>query len=467
MADETPADGTPPPVLLIDDDQDLLRAQAQGLEIAGFSVRAFPGGAPALKEVSAEFEGVVLSDVRMPQMDGLAVFRRVLEIDAEIPVILLTGHGDVPTAVQALKDGAYDFLTKPCPIDELTASLRRAVQKRRLVLENRQLRRLHAEHDPARTSLLGASPAMAHLRQNLARIAEADVDVLIVGDSGVGKEAVARALHRMSERRARPFVHVNCASLPDETFQAELLGVEPGVRFGAYGAPTRRSAGRLEKAHRGVLLLDDVDGLSLAQQAKLLGVIEAREVWALGADAPRPLDIRVVATTRTDLDDAVRRGAFRADLFYRLSGITLRVPALRERRGDIPLLFQHLLVSACARLRQPIPRLSAPVHAYLQSHDWPGNVRELEHFAERLALGLEDARLPRAGGERDPPPLAERVAEFEAELIRETLSVNNGDAQASMRQLKLPRKTFYDKLSRHGIRIAEFRSKPSRVAPGQ
>ncbi len=445
----------PPKVIFIDDDADLLAAQAQGLEIAGFAVRAFSNGPDALKHITSEFDGVVMSDVRMPQMDGLAVFRRIQAIDPDIPVILLTGHGDVPMAVQALKDGAYDFLSKPFPMDDLIASLRRASQKRQLVLENRALRQLHADAPAAQTNLLGNSPIMVHLRQTLGQVADADVDILVTGDTGSGKETVARALHRLSNRRNRPFVHINCASLPEETFHAELFGLEPGAKFGPYGGSARRTTGRLEKANKGTLLLDDVDGLSLPQQAKLLGVVEARELWPVGAEEPRSLDIRIVATTKTDLNEAVRRGDFRADLFYRLSGVTLRVPPLSERRGDIGLLFQHFLVSACARLKRPIPKLNAPVHAWLQSHDWPGNVRELEHFAERFALGLEDARLP--GQETEPQSLADRVAEYEADIIRETLSLNHGDVQASMRDLHLARKTFYDKLTRHGIRINDYR----------
>ncbi len=444
-----------PRVIFIDDDADLLAAQAQGLDIAGFSVRAFSNGPDALKHITAEFDGVVMSDVRMPRMDGLGVFRHVQAIDPDIPVILLTGHGDVPMAVQALKDGAWDFLAKPFPMDDLVASLRRASSKRQLVLENRALRQAHADAAAGKTALLGNSPIMVHLRQTLGQVAEAEVDILVTGDTGAGKESVARALHRLSSRRNRPFVHINCAALPEETFHAELFGIEPGARLGAYGGTARRTHGRLEKANRGTLLLDDVDGLSLPQQAKLLGVVEARELWPVGAEEPRALDVRIVATSKTDLGEAVRTGAFRADLFYRLSGVTLRVPPLSERRGDIGLLFQHFLVGACARLKRPIPRLTTQAAAWLQSHDWPGNVRELEHFAERFALGLEEARVP--GTDATALGLAERVGQYEADIIRETLSLRRGDVRTAMHDLQLARKTFYDKLARHNIRIGDFR----------
>jgi two-component system C4-dicarboxylate transport response regulator DctD len=342
-------------------------------------------------------------------------------------------------------------------MDELVVSLKRAAQKRRLVLENRQLRALHAEPEDTGSLLLGDSPIIVHLRQTLAQIADAEIDVLITGETGAGKETAARALHRMSNRRGKPFAHINCASLPEDTYHVDLFGAEPGPRSGAF-APSRRIVGRLERAHRGVVLLDDVDALSLAQQAKLLSVVEGRQIWPLGAEEPRPLDVRIIATTRLDLQAAVAADAFRADLFYRLSGVSIHIPSLAQRRSDIRLLFQHFVVRSCARLRRPIPRLTEPVHAHLQAHAWPGNVRELEHFAERFALGLEDARLPNASAEEPEPGLAGRVARFEADVIRETLAVFKGDARASARALRLPRKTFYDKLARHGIRIGLYRS---------
>lgn len=444
-------------VIFIDDDRDLLLAQMQGLQIAGFSVQSFSSASEALRHITADFDGAILSDIRMPHMDGLSLLRRVQAIDPEIPVVLLTGHGDVPMAVQALRDGAYDFLTKPCPMDDLIASLRRALQKRELVIENRQLRKTHLDNAASKTSLLGESPAMGHLRQMLLQIADADVDVLITGDTGAGKESAARALHKLSSRRNRPLVKINCASLSEDTFQFELFGAEAGSKFAGYGGSAHRSAGRLAKAHRGTLLLDDIEGLSLTQQAKLHGVLETREFWSMGAEEPRTLDIRVIATTKTDLEGALGRGEFRADLFYRLSGVTLRVPPLSERKGDIRVLFQHFLINACARLRRPIPKISVPVHEYLLHHSWPGNVRELEHYAERFALGLEDARLPGAAPGDVSQALADRVEAYEAEIIRETLSLIHGDAKAAMEKLKLARKTFYDKLARHGIRIDDFR----------
>jgi len=439
-------------IILIDDDADFLAAHVQSLEIAGFTVQAFSNGSDALKHIVPSFAGVVLSDVRMPRMDGLGVFRRIQEIDPDIPVILLTGHGDIPMAVQAMKEGVYDFLTKPFSGTDLLLSTGRAIQKRRLTLENRELRSVQAQSSRADSEPLGNSPVMVNLRSILAKIAEADVDVLITGDTGVGKETAARALHQISRRRSKPFVQVNCASQSETEFQSELFGSELD-RTGAHAGPGRRLVGRVERANKGTLLLDDVGKLSLTQQALVLTILERREIWPIGSSEPRPVDIRVISTAHCGLEVDVTNGKFRADLFYKLNGISVRVPPLVERKEDIRLLFQHFLVTACARLKQPIPQLSLPVHAYLQAHDWPGNVRELQQFAERFALGLEDKHLTTS----DDDSLASRVTQFEADLIRETLRFCGGDAQRVIAHLKLPRKTFYDKLSRHGIRISDYR----------
>ena len=446
-------------VIFVEDDSDLLKAQTQGLELAGFEVTALSRATEALARIDADFPGVIMTDIRMPGMDGLELFRRVREIDPDIPMILLTGHGDVAMAVQALKDGAYDFITKPFVMDNLVQSLRRALDKRQLVLENRLLRQVHENEDSAEAQLLGNSSIMRHLRQTLQQLAEAEVDILITGDTGVGKERAARTLHRLSARRNRPFIQVNCAALPEESFNAELFGVDPSGKPGAYGA--RRTIGRLEKAQKGVLFLDDVEGLSLPQQARLLRLVEAREFWPLGAEEPRHLDIRIVATTTADLAEAVAAGRFRADLYYLLSSFSLRMPPLSERKDDVGLLFQHFLVSACARFKRPIPAIGMALHSHIRSHEWLGNVRELEHFAERFALGLADWPSPSAGFPAPPPSLAERVADYEAELLREALKSAGGSAKQAMSALRLPSKTFYDKLNRYGIDIGDYRKNAS------
>jgi two-component system C4-dicarboxylate transport response regulator DctD len=452
---EHASDEISPRVILIDDDKDFLDAQVQALELAGFSVQAFLSGTEAIRHITREFDGVVVSDVRMPNMDGLSLFKHVHELDPELPVLLLTGHGDVPMAVQALKDGVYDFLIKPFSVAELIASLGRASQKRELIIENRNLRKLHAGYANAKTALIGESMVMDSLRQTLSQIAEADVDVLITGEGGAGKKTAARTLHSLSHRRAKPFVQVSCASLSEDSFSAELFGTVSEEALHQRFAP-KRAIGHLERAHRGTILFDDVGALSLQQQAALLRVVETRECSPRGADETRALDLRIVATSRENLRESVQSGTFRADLFYLLSGVTVHVPPLSERRTDIRLLFQHFLFAASARTKRPVPRLTLRALMHLQRHDWPGNVRELERFAERFALGLEPEEDPFTA-DNPPPGLAERVNQFEAELIQEVLSRYQGDARRSMDALRLPRKTFYDKLTRHRIRISDYR----------
>lgn len=429
-------------VRVIEDDPALRTAQVQGLRLRGFQVEAFDAAEPALAGLGPDWPGVILSDVRMPGMDGLDFAQAVRGVDAELPVILLTGHGDVEMAVQALKGGAYDFLTKPAAGDLLEATLRRALATRRLVLENRALRHARPEEEDG---LPGQSAAMVRLRETAARVAEACLDTLVTGASGAGKERLARYLHRLSPRRARAFVHVNCAAIAPERFDAEMLGTAP-VR-----GP--RSIGRFERAHRGMLFLDEIDALPLDLQARLLNVIEKREIWPVEAEAARPVDLWVVASTRADLPALVAEGRFRADLRYRLGGVVLHMPALKDRREDVALLFRRMAIDAANRIGRPVPPLTPALKAHLESHDWPGNLRELEQFAERHVLELQPEGAA-AAGDRS---LAELVADYEAALIRDALRQAQGNASAAMEKLKLPRKTFYDKLARHGIAPKAFR----------
>lgn len=435
-------------ILLVDDDDALRGAVAQGLELRGFEVAAFDNAPAALKALTRDFDGAVVTDVRMPGMDGLALFERVRAIDPDVPVLLITGHGDVAMAVAALQDGAYDFVSKPFPMERLTAALARAVEKRRLVLDNRRLEA--AAQAAGGSPLLGDTPIMQRLRATIAQLAEAEVDVLIQGETGAGKGLIAHALHRGGARRSRPMVTVNCAALPEAVFETEL--------FGAAGGSARPSTGRIERADRGVLFLDEIEGLSPSMQAKLLRVVEEREIWPVGAAEPRHLDLRIIAASKVDLAEAVREGAFRADLYYRLNVVTLVAPPLRERREDVPALFGHFLAEAAARLRRPAPRLTATIRDHLLGHDWPGNVRELAHYAERVALGLPSALVAEDGAAQGPAEsLADRTGRYEAMVIRETLAACGGDARTAMALLQTPRKTFYDKLRRHGIDIDRYR----------
>ncbi|HXV28905.1 MAG TPA: sigma-54 dependent transcriptional regulator [Sinorhizobium sp.] len=441
-----------PSVFLIDDDRDLRKAMQQTLELAGFTVLPFASAAEALAELEPDFSGVIISDIRMPGMDGLTLFRKVASLDADLPVILVTGHGDIPMAVQAIQDGVYDFIAKPFAADRLVQSARRAEEKRRLVMENRALRQA-AEAAADSLPLIGQTPVMERLRQTLKHIADTDVDVLVAGETGSGKEVVATLLHQWSRRRNGNFVALNCGALPETVIESELFGHEPGAFTGAI----KKRIGRIEHASGGTLFLDEIEAMSPATQVKMLRVLEAREITPLGTNATRPVDIRVVAAAKIDLGDPKARGDFREDLYYRLNVVTLSIPPLRERREDIPLLFSHFLKRASQRFGRDEPAISAAVSDHLMSHSWPGNVRELSHFAERVALGVEEtpakSPAPRAASNGTLP---ERLERFEAEILKEALTAHNGDVKETLQALGIPRKTFYDKLQRHGINRADF-----------
>jgi len=442
------------PVLFVEDDEDLRDAGTQSLTLAGLAPRSFVRAEEALAAVSPTFEGVVVTDIRLPGLDGLGLFRRVAAMDPDLPVILVTGHGDVDMAVGALREGAYDFIAKPYATDRLVESIRRAGEKRRLVLENRRLRAL-AERDDEDEALLGESEAIVRLRRTLRQIADADVDVLLEGETGAGKDVVAGLLHRWSRRRSRPFVALNCAALPETVIESELFGHEAGAFTGA----ARKRVGRIEHADRGTLFLDEIESMPLALQAKLLRVLETREVEPLGTNERRALDLRVVAASKADLGDPSARRYFREDLFYRLNVVTIRIPPLRERRDDVPLLFARFAARAAERFRREPPALGGAVLRHLERHDWPGNVRELVHYAERVVLGLEgaDGDGPSAIGAAGPEPtLPERLERFEAEAIRDALTRHGGDVRRTVEALGIPRKTFYDKLQRHGIERRRF-----------
>jgi len=438
-------------VAFIDDDDALRAANVQTLHLAGLEVLEFASAEAALAALPEGFPGVVISDIRMPNMDGRQLFRRLKDQDPDLPVILITGHADVAEAVEAMHDGVYDFLPKPYAPERLVGSVRRALEKRRLVLENRYLR-TQAEAAQSDWPLIGQTQVMERLRSTLRQLASADVDVLLEGETGVGKELAARALHNWGRRRDREFVAVDCAALPASTLESELFGHE----LGAFNGAMRQRIGRLQQADRGTLFLDEIETLSPDAQGKFLRVLEEREVVPLGSNRVHTLDIRVVAAAKPALIDAVARGAFRQDLFHRLDVVRIRIPPLRERRDDVPLLFAHFLARACERLGGPPPAVDDAIRWRLLNYDWPGNVRELSHYAQRVALGLAAN-----GGEalEEPQPLPERVAAYEAHLIEETLAACGGDVRRSLEMLRIPRKTFYDKLERHGLDISRHRGR--------
>nr|WP_010397043.1 sigma-54 dependent transcriptional regulator [Paracoccus sp. TRP] len=433
-----------PRVLLVEDDEQMRSSTAQALELAGFAVETQASGEEALALVGPGFSGAVVSDIRMPGMDGMTLLGRLHEIDAEIPVILVTGHAEVPLAVEAIRGGAYDFIEKPFVVQELATVIRRAIDHRGLVLENRRLRAVAGKRDDVEARLPGRTQVMVDLRYRLRAIGASDTDTLIIGPTGAGKEVVARALHDISPRAGRPFIAINCAALPEALIESELFGHEAGAFPGAL----RPRYGKFEHARGGTVLLDEIGSMPLELQAKLLRVLQERVITRLGSNDPVPLDVRFIAVSKVDLQDVVAQGRFREDLFWRLNVAVLHVPPLSARREDIPLLFMQLLREAAARHNLPEREAPAVFLSGLAAREWPGNVRELRNLAERFVLGLENADLDPAGqGAR----LADRVAEFERSLIASAIAAHGGRLRPVYETLGISRKTLYEKMQKYGL----------------
>lgn len=439
-------------VLLIDDDADLRASTEQALDLAGLSVTGLSDAAEALGHITGGFGGIVITDIRMPGMDGMTLMTRIHEIDSDIPVILITGHGDVPLAVRAMREGAHDFIEKPFSAAQLATIAARALDYRRLVLDNRRLRAVAGQADDIEARLVGRSNGMIALRRKVRTIGPSDADVLIIGDTGTGKEVVARALHDLSVRARRPFIAITCSALPETLIESELFGHEAGAFPGAI----RARMGKFEHARGGTILLDDIGAMPVDVQGKLLRVLQDRVITPLGSNVAQDLDVRFIATSRVALEREVDAGRIRADLLYRLNAVSLRVPSLSERVEDIPLLFDQLLSEACARHRLPARRASPAFLAELARADWPGNVRELRNAAERFALGLVSDKPENPGQGSAIPRLADQIAAHERKILIDALIRHKGALKPVYEQLGLSRKALYDKLLRHGIDKTHF-----------
>lgn len=446
---------TPETILFVDDEEHLRMAAEQTLHLEDLEVACFPEAASALARVAREFPGILVTDIRMPGMDGLELMAKALEIDPEFPVILVTGHGDVELAVQSMRDGAYDFLEKPYAPSRLVSSVQRALDKRRLTLENRALRRQVGGRDVIEARLTGRSEPMVKLRGQVRAIAATDADVLIQGATGTGKEVTARALHRASLRSQKPFVHINCAALPADLIESELFGHEAGAFAGA----VRARYGKFEHARGGTVFLDEIESMSQPVQAKLLHAIQNRSVTRLGSNDPISLDVRFVAASKQNLEQAAGRGEFRSDLLYRLNVVTIRMPDLEDRREDIPRLFSHLVTEAAARYKRPTPDIPGAVLIAVSARVWPGNVRELRNAADRFALGLDldlgATATPQMAADQS---LADHMAEHEKAMIVASLTAHDGSLKDTYEALGLSRKALYEKMQKHGLSKDAFTS---------
>jgi len=416
--------GERPIVALVDDDDDLRLATGQLLMLAGYDVRGFADAPAALAAIDQAFAGVVVTDVRMPGMSGIELFRALTARDADLPVVLMTGHGDVDMAVSVLKAGAWDFLSKPFDPDALLAAVARATTARALTTENRRLRAL--AEDAGADELVGHSVAIRQLRATLPMLSDADLDVVVEGETGTGKQLVARLLHRGGRRARHRFVTIDCAALP------------PGAENNLFDA-----FGTLSQANRGTLFLDNLDRAEERVQHRLVQFVERRAV-ALDAREPVVVNARIVAA----IDEGARARVLPA-LFHRLAAVSLRLPPLAERLEDVPLLVMHFL----ARHARGTTRPAADLAHLAARRTWPGNVRELELAVERSVLGLDDKA--RADTEL---PLPERVRGFERALITDAVTRAGGDVTRAIELLQIPRETFYYRVKRLGIDLRRLRA---------
>ena len=441
-------------VILIDDEKDMRRSVEQWLSLSDFNVQAFSDARTALEHIDPSFSGVVVSDVKMPGMDGMALLDEAKERDSDVPVILMTGHGDVAMAVDAMKRSAYDFIEKPFSPEKLAETVARACTKRALVLENRQLKDRLGQASGLSRYIIGESDAIRTLRADIAHIASTHVNVLINGETGSGKELVARALHENSERGKNVFHPLNCTAIPKDLFESEFFGHTKGAFT---GADTAR-IGAFQYAHNGTLFLDEINGLPLDMQVKLLRALETGSIQRVGSNEPVDINVRVIAATNEDLQNAIKEGRFRDDFYYRLNTIEINVPPLRERMEDIPLLFKHFVSIAETQFNCTAHPVNSNGFAALHAHSWPGNVRELKNIAERytLARSEEQANIESLiNRTRKSPeqsrPLSDQVADFERAQISIALEQHEGSISAVTKALDIPRRTLNDKMQHYGL----------------
>jgi DNA-binding NtrC family response regulator len=451
----------PATLLIVDDERNIQVTLARALTLEGYAAETAGSGREALEKIAALPVDAVVMDVKMPDLDGLAVLERARALRPDLPVIIMSGHGSLETVRQAFKLGAFDYLEKPITErDKLLVAVRNALALTRLTAENAALRRAAGPGE-----MLGSGPALQRLLDLVRRAAPSEGRVLVTGENGTGKELVARALHDGSRRRDRPFVKLNCAAVPAELIESELFGHEKGAFTGAVAA----RKGRFELADGGTLFLDEVGDMPAAMQAKVLRVLQEGELERVGGAQTLKVDVRVVAATNKDLAAEVAAGRFREDLYYRLAVVLIHAPPLRGRREDVPALADRFLAEACERNGRRPMRLSREAHLALQGHAWPGNVRELRNAVERLAilcdgpqLGPDDvaaalpgARRPRTDRAREGAGFHELVEDAEREIIVAVLAAHQDNVSDTARALGLERSHLYKKMRALGIRRGE------------
>lgn len=452
-------------LLIIDDEEVLCRALKKFFVAAGFDVETTKNPEEGLEIFARDPTRVVLVDLMLPGRDGIGVVKRLQEISTDAVAIVMTGFGTIPTAVEAMRSGAYSYLTKPFELDDIAALVNRAMEQRQLRLENRRLKQ-ELKKKYSFENMIGQSRPIREVFTMIEKVAPTDSTVLITGESGTGKELIARALHYNSRRADGPFVVVNCGAIPEELLETELFGHVRGAFTGAVAT----KPGRFDMANHGTIFLDEIGEMTLKLQVKILRVLQERKYEPVGSGKTHETDVRVLAATNKDLEKAVASGQFREDLFWRLNVIPIHVPTLRSRRDDIPLLIQHFLEKTAAHNKHGPVEISEEATKRMLVHDWPGNIRELENAVERMVvmkrggkIGLED--LPAAVvGQTATGRLAHRVeipegglsfkdtvAHFETELINKALEKSAGNRNKAAALLGLNRTTLVEKMKKIGI----------------
>ena len=450
-------------ILVVDDDdahRTMLRTLIGGW---GYDVSEADDGASAIEKVKAQSYDLVLMDVRMVKVSGLEALDKIKAYNPAIPVIIMTAYSSVETAVEALKQGAHDYLTKPLDFEKLKITIERSMEHTRLKEENRLLKEsLGKQFD--RQNIIGRSPAMTQLLETVAQVAPSEATVLITGESGTGKELIAGAIHFNSHRKEGPFVKINCAAITETLLESELFGHEKGAFTGA----DRRKEGRFFQAHGGSLFLDEVSEMSLTMQVKLLRVLQEREITRVGGEKTIQVDVRVIAATNKNLIELISKGAFREDLYYRLNVVSIEIPQLKQRRDDIPLLAQHFLETFSAKNRKEIKGFSPRAMDHLIKYDWPGNVRELMNAVERAVvlarsdyLDGDDFPIIQGTLPKDEVVFQEAaninlegdvsLEEVEKTTILKTLEAAHGNKSETARRLGITRKTLHKKLKAYGV----------------
>ncbi len=452
----------PAHILIVDDDPNHLKTLKTIVGSWGYQVSTADDGLKAVETVKERLFALVLMDVRMAQMSGIEALKQIKLYNPAIPVLIMTAYSSVDSAVEALKSGAYDYLTKPLDFEVLKISLARALEHSGLKAENATLKsKMSADYELE--NIIGKSRSMKALIDMMAMVAPSEATVLITGESGTGKELIAKSIHHNSPRKDRPLVVVNCAALTETLLESELFGHEKGSFTGA----EKRREGRFKQADKGTVFLDEIGETSAAMQAKLLRVIQEREIQRVGGEETLRVDVRILAATNRNLEEDVKNQKFREDLFYRLNVVTLRIPALRERQDDVPLLAQHFLAKYATKNHKQVKGFSPTAMEMLLKYSWPGNVRELENVIERAVILLPDEHvtekeLPATitesyAGKSDwvappEPATANRpLGEIEKEAILATLEASAGNKSETARRLGINRKTLHKKLKDYGI----------------